>query len=291
MDKIANFVKNSYGVSLALTGVDSNALFESARSIPEMVEGFPPKTSDLLVIDSRGEDIGIDVVRTVESFLTYSPEVSSKKYVVLKDLDRLTQQAANAFLKTLEEPPEYAVILTTTTMWYYLLPTVRSRLVRFNLPPRSVNIGDPWLEACCELDSRVSEGEGDINSMKDALKFALLYEESPRLGCLAFKHLLEEIENMDFRGVVKLLGDISNAVSGKDSFDFLKRFARFSMIWLCEKGLYDVSTFRFLDNIARSKFSNFNTVLTLVNIILRVKEMVEGGAESNGLRGGIHTSW
>ena len=284
LERIARFIKDSRGLSLALTGVDSNAVFEDALSLPEIVEGFPPRPSDLLVVDSKGEDIGIDVVRAVEVFLTHSPEVSSRKYVVLRDIDRMTQQASNAFLKTLEEPPEYAVILTTTTMWYYLLPTMRSRLVRFNLPPKRTDLDDPWLRACSEIDLRVSRGEEvQIGSLEEALAKALEYEESPRAGCLAFRFILEEISRSE--NTVNLIDTISKGVSGKSAFSFLKNLARFSLVWMEIRGMYDLDSVRFFDSIARSKFSNFNTLLTIVNIIIRIREMLENGAEGHGVRG------
>lgn len=53
---------------------------------------------------------------------------------MIEEIDKLTQEAANAALKIFEEPPYYSIIFTTTTKWNYLLPTIKSRLIRFDIP-------------------------------------------------------------------------------------------------------------------------------------------------------------
>ncbi|MCD6448882.1 MAG: hypothetical protein J7L34_00015 [Thermotogaceae bacterium] len=68
IEKIANFVKNSEGVSIALVGIDPFYLKDQAMRIPEIAEGFPPAVSDYIVIDPKGGDIGIDEIRDIESF-------------------------------------------------------------------------------------------------------------------------------------------------------------------------------------------------------------------------------
>ena len=154
IEKIAQLIKSSEGISVGITGYDPYYLREVAKSLPELVEGFPPQASDYIVVDPKGTDIGIEDVREISSFLSYSPEISKKKYVLVFDIDRMTQQAANAFLKTLEEPPRYGVIIATTTRWDYLLPTIKSRLVRFFLQPPPPQEEDPILSKIMEKDWR-----------------------------------------------------------------------------------------------------------------------------------------
>lgn len=88
-----------------------------------------------------------------KGLLNYSPELYTRKYVIVHDCERMTQQAASAFLKTLEEPPEYAVIVLNTRHWHYLLPTIKSRVFRVvvNVPKEfrdlvKEKIGDFWEE-------------------------------------------------------------------------------------------------------------------------------------------------
>ncbi len=61
------------------------------------------------------------------------PYYSPYKIYIIADADLMTPQAQNALLKTIEEPPEYAVILLLTNNIGGLLPTIQSRCVRLDL--------------------------------------------------------------------------------------------------------------------------------------------------------------
>ena len=63
---------------------------------------------------------------------------SGRKVYVIEDADHMTPDAQNCLLKTLEEPPGYAVIILTTAVYESLLITVRSRAVQIRLKPYSI---------------------------------------------------------------------------------------------------------------------------------------------------------
>ncbi len=92
--------------------------------------------------DKEGEKdlnglIKIDAIRDVQSRLRYKVE-SGVKAVIVEAADRFMPQAANAFLKTLEEPPEATVIFLITARPFALLPTVLSRCQRINFAPLEI---------------------------------------------------------------------------------------------------------------------------------------------------------
>lgn len=79
------------------------------------------------IIESGKESIGIDLIRDASHVLTLRPVVSPNNALVVYDAGLLTQQAQNALLKILEEPPAHAYILLETSDTAPLLPTVLSR--------------------------------------------------------------------------------------------------------------------------------------------------------------------
>jgi len=284
IERIANFVKNSEGVSIALVGADPFYLKDKVREIPEMVEGFPPVESDYIVIDPKGGDIGIDEVRDIESFFSYSPEVTQKKYVFIFDIDRMTQQAANAFLKTLEEPPSFGVIICTTTRWYYLLPTIRSRLVRFNLIPPIKEVDDPIIKIIMEKDYRTQKDthwkkkfqkikEKKVN---DLVKFVKNLEEDPLSGYLAAFEIIKRAKEANNEDFLKLYDVINSKLSGKEFFLFNGILSKVALWSLEVEGTENLELVRFLDAISRAKIANFNNSLTLLNVLLRYREEKRG---------------
>ena len=86
---------------------------------------------DLLIIepeqDKANPQIKIDQVREIERHVIYRPLLSARKICLIDDADRLTANAANAFLKTLEDPPDHSLFILVTSQPLRLLATVRSR--------------------------------------------------------------------------------------------------------------------------------------------------------------------
>ncbi len=83
--------------------------------------------------------IKIEQIREVEHAVVYQPLVGRKKMIIIDEADRMTLQAANALLKTLEEPPGHSVLLLVCSRPSALPATVRSRcqVIRFAPPART----------------------------------------------------------------------------------------------------------------------------------------------------------
>ena len=74
--------------------------------------------------------ISIDDIREqINNDIVIKPYSSKYKIYIVPDADMMSVQAQNALLKTIEEPPAYAVILLLTENAEILLPTIRSRCV------------------------------------------------------------------------------------------------------------------------------------------------------------------
>lgn len=121
---------------------------------------------DLVVVEPAGEQILIDQVRELRSDLHLRPFESDRRVVVLFEAETLGQEAANALLKSLEEPPPYVVFVLATTDRPRLLPTIESRcqLVRFRPPPlaairAAVEAGPPATEQEREVAVRAARGD------------------------------------------------------------------------------------------------------------------------------------
>ncbi len=74
----------------------------------------------------------IDEIRDSSSWLFKKPQYSSKKVLIIDNAETMRTEAANALLKTLEEPPSYATIILITSNENHLLPTIRSRCKIFH---------------------------------------------------------------------------------------------------------------------------------------------------------------
>ena len=82
---------------------------------------------------SKSRKILIEDIRNVEPFLALRADEGETKLVIILEADRMMEEAANAFLKTLEEPPPQTVIILITEQPSRLLTTILSRCVRVPL--------------------------------------------------------------------------------------------------------------------------------------------------------------
>ena len=104
-------------------------LDDQAEAVRARVAAFglyaPPSGSDAIFVAT---------VRALVQFAAYSPSIAKRKVIVVGDAERMVpqegaDQAANAFLKLLEEPPADTTIILTSSEPGSLLPTIRSRVV------------------------------------------------------------------------------------------------------------------------------------------------------------------
>jgi len=95
--------------------------------------------ADVLLIEPEGDFIKIDQVRELQKRLRFRPLEGGRRACILDGADRLNEAAANALLKTLEEPPAETHLFLITARPHHLLPTILSRCqwVKFKSLARS----------------------------------------------------------------------------------------------------------------------------------------------------------
>jgi DNA polymerase-3 subunit delta' len=151
--------------AVLLTGADGAVLARAAEQLAEMHLGEPEplahpdcrvlrpaKKSRRIVIEST-----LDVVAALR--LT---SLTPRRVVIVNEPDRFQTDAANAFLKTLEEPPPGTLIILQTTNYYRVLPTILSRCLRFHVAGEAPALADPswadWLREMEKLLARMAKG-------------------------------------------------------------------------------------------------------------------------------------
>lgn len=146
-----------------LLGVEAppELLEEKLFRHPDAFTLRPSKKSRIIAVDDTRE-----LIRKIQ----HSPQAGDRKVAIIFEVDRFHGSAANAFLKTLEEPPLNTTILLLTTRPHSLLATIRSRCQRFRLPTAATAFDDPtaqaWLDSYRQwLSDLLSGGPGGKKSV------------------------------------------------------------------------------------------------------------------------------
>ncbi len=116
---------------------------------PDIIRVTHDKPNTISVDDIRGQ---------INGDVAIKPYSSPYKVYIVNEAEKMTQQAQNALLKTLEEPPEYAVILLLTTNVNALLPTILSRCVVLNMKP----VADAKVRKFLMEELRVPDYKADV---------------------------------------------------------------------------------------------------------------------------------
>lgn len=91
---------------------------------------------DITFVTHEKTVLSVDDIRTqLNDTIDIKPYESEKKLYIVDEAELMTEEAQNALLKTIENPPEYAIILLLTANADKFLPTILSRCVRLNLKP------------------------------------------------------------------------------------------------------------------------------------------------------------
>ena len=94
---------------------------------------------DFIEIDAAS-NTGVDDIRNLRERVNYAPNQARYKVYIIDEVHMLSTSASNALLKTLEEPPPYAIFILATTEAHKILPTVQSRCQRFDF--RRLSLAD-----------------------------------------------------------------------------------------------------------------------------------------------------
>jgi DNA polymerase-3 subunit delta' len=100
---------------------------------------------DLVFLEPDGQVIKIEQIRELERVLAFKPQFGKYRVTVVREAEKMTMEAANAFLKTLEEPPPGNVLVLQASDLSQLMPTIISRCQKVRFHPVPVTLIASWL--------------------------------------------------------------------------------------------------------------------------------------------------
>lgn len=158
-------------------------------SCRKIISGNHP---DVRIFDSDDQALKIDDIRSLQRELSLSPNEGRYRVVVLANFERATLSAANALLKTLEEPAAQAVLVLTATDPGALLPTIVSRCQMLALRPLAIPAVAEALQATWQATPEQAELLAQLSAGR--LGWAVKALTDQELLARRERHLQELIE-------------------------------------------------------------------------------------------------
>lgn len=204
------------------------------------------------VTHEKPASIGVDDIREqINDTIMVRPYSSYYKIYIVDEAEKMTVQAQNALLKTIEEPPSYAVILLLTTNQDIFLPTILSRCVQLKLKPLRDSVVKEYLvqslkveESRADIYTAFARGNlGKAIHLAQAEDFKLMYEE--------VLHLLKHVKDAD---ISELLDDIRRLKEDNldiyECLDFMQMWYRDVLMYKTTK---DINLLIFKDEFSTIK--------------------------------------
>ena len=222
--------------------------------------------------------IGVEDIRTqINGDIGLKPYSSPYKIYIMNEGEKMTVQAQNALLKTLEEPPAYAVILILTTQMEVLLPTIISRCVVLNMKP----VADALVKKYLTEELGVSDYKANIcvafaRGNIGKAKLLASSEEFEKVKDEAVT-LVKYINDMETSEIVKAIKKITEYKF--DVNDYLDILSAWYPDVLLFKATKDVNSLIFKEEIQQimrvSDRSTYEGIETIVNALQQAKRRLE----------------
>lgn len=258
---------NAFALTLLCEKGKSEPCME-CHACKQVLSGNHP---DLIYVShEKPGTIGVDDIREqINDTIMVRPYSSYYKIYIVDEAEKMTQQAQNALLKTIEEPPSYAVIILLTTNQEMFLPTILSRCVQLKLKPLKNFVVKGYLtdhlhvpEADADIYAAFARGNlGRAISLASSDDFKLLRQE--------VLHLLKHIKEMDISELLDYIKKLKEEnLDIYECLDFMQLWYRDVLLYKVTK---DINLLVFKDEYAaineNSKLSGYDGLEKILDAI------------------------
>jgi DNA polymerase III subunit gamma/tau len=179
-----------------------------ARIVARLINGFEEKqeTNSLNIFElDAASNNSVEDIRNLIDQVRYPPQFGKFKVYIIDEVHMLSNSAFNAFLKTLEEPPSYAIFILATTEKHKVIPTILSRCQIFDFNRIQISDIANHLKKIATHEAIETEDEAlhlisqkADGALRDALSiFDLMVTYSAGKG-VTFKNVLANLHILDY---------------------------------------------------------------------------------------------
>lgn len=191
---------------------------------------------DIRYITHEKSSISVDDIREqLNSDIAIKPYSGKYKIYIIREANKMTEQAQNALLKTIEEPPEYAVIILITDNLDALLPTIQSRCVHLEFKPIGKDEIAGYLIDNLQMEPKIARTAAGFcqGNVGKAIRFAASEDFQ-----MMKKDVLSLLTNMDKMEVIDIIETIKDFSKQKNVFtDYLDLM----MLWYRDVLMFKVT--------------------------------------------------
>ncbi|MCR5120428.1 MAG: DNA polymerase III subunit delta' [Lachnospiraceae bacterium] len=259
--------------------VDDKGFAEPCGSCHSCSQAMSGNHPDIIYVQhEKPNTIGVDDVRNgIIETVQIKPYSSKYKIYVIEEAEKMTPQAQNALLKTIEEPPAYVVFLILTSSTESLLPTISSRCVTLTMKPvRDDEMRKYLMENLHVPESRaeicIAFARGNVGRAK-ALASSEDFDKI-RVSALSLLKNIREMDTVDIMDTLKAIREF-----GFDINDYLDIMAVWYRDILLFKATHDLNHLIFRDEIQSiqkvAQYSDYEGIEEIIQALETAKNRLK----------------
>ena len=222
---------------------------------------------DFQLINSENDKIKIEQIREMQRKIAEKPIISHHKVYIIDNADRMTPEAQNCLLKTLEEPPEYIVIILICSNENNLLSTIKSRCTRLHFDKIENS----------EIVDYINKNEPDKNITPNIIEFAqgsigkaLKLSENIEI----YENVEKLIEQMKSKDLIDIMKSAEQLYKSKEEIDFILEFINVILLKFGKQEHKYVKCIDIVENTKKRIKANSNYDMCIDNLIFNMWEII-----------------
>ena len=220
---------------------------------------------DIKIINEESETIKINTVREMIQTVYEKPILSDKKIYIINDCDKMTKEAQNSLLKTLEEPPEYVTIILIGANESLFLNTIRSRCMKVLFQ----KIEDKELQKYLQENNITQEITKErLMAFNGSIEKAIKIEEK--------KEIYDEIQkifgNIDQYTLLDVLGKLEPLYKNKEIINDLLDYITIIFLEKAKNNAKYISNIETIEEVKKNLKANSNFDMSIDKLLYKIWE-------------------
>lgn len=242
---------------LLCMGDNINKPCDKCKSCVEFLSQNHP---DYYELNLNENTIKIEQIRMLQSKILEKPIVSKRKVYIINDADKMTKEAQNCLLKTLEEPPEYVCIILIVSNESMILNTIKSRCTKMQFKPIDESELKEFLNQHYQINSISS---AYLKSSQGSIAKALKMNENAEL----YEEIDKVFYNMEKINLIDILGKFDALYKNKEQIYDLLDYINTILFEKSKQDMIYISYIQKIEQVKKNLKANANYDMSIDSLL------------------------